>query len=123
MRLAKRHFGASALALVLCGCVPSARLEGAPPWFAAEVERARAADYPRLAAVPQPSPSSRPPAAWNELEASLQRDAQRLRESPRSASAPGDSVQQGDAFERRMRETLRPLESLPAPSAAPVSPP
>lgn len=109
--------------MALCGCVPSPPLENAPPWFAGEIERARAADYPPLAAVPQPSPPSRPPAAWDQLAASLDREAERLRASPRSAPAPGDAVLDGEAFERRMRETLRPLEAPPTEPATPGTAP
>jgi hypothetical protein len=105
--------GAVLGAAALCGCVPSRPLEGAPAWFPEEIERSRTADYPPLATLPQPSAPSRPASAWDALDRALRRDAERLLASPRAAPVPAEGPREGEEFERRTREALRPITPPP----------
>ena len=81
-----------------------------PAWFKARKAALKKDDYPKLASVPQPTPSSRSMASWSQVETDVEGAGKDVEANPRSAPATQapEHVNEFEAKARKAAEQPRP---------------
>jgi protein tyrosine phosphatase (PTP) superfamily phosphohydrolase (DUF442 family) len=77
----------------------------APGWFKAKIKETEKEPFPKLAAVPQPTPSTKSQNEWDAIEANARAAGAEMAASPRNA--PSDVTEADiEAFDQQARQAL-----------------